>query len=159
MATYKRINGDYNIVTLDSGSEISLTTSNVLVSGNISAAGNITAGVITGAFFVGDGGFLSNITVANASVVATRIANGTSNVDIAVSSGNISFGVNGTGNIVVVSTVGANITTGTTSTSNATGALQVTGGVGVKGNVYADAMYSNNSAVLTANSVINGGTY
>lgn len=159
MATYKRINGDYNIVTLDSGSEISLTTSNVLVSGNISAVGNITAGVITGAFFVGDGGFLSNITVANASVVATRIANGTSNVDIAVSSGNIAFGVNGTGNIVVVSTVGANIPTGTTSTSNATGALQVTGGVGVKGNVYADAMYSNNSAVLTANSVINGGTY
>jgi hypothetical protein len=159
MATYKRSNGDYNIVTLDPGSEISLTTSNVLVSGNISAVGNLTAGIITGSFFVGDGGFLSNINVSNASVVSTRISNGTSNVSIPVASSNITFGVSGTGNIIVVSTVGANITTGTASTSNITGALKVTGGVGVAGNIYADAVYSNNSAVLTANSVINGGTY
>jgi hypothetical protein len=54
---------------------------------------------------------------------------------------------------------GIGVNTGTVSTSNVTGAIQVTGGVGVAGNVYADAVFSNNVAVLTVNSVINGGTY
>jgi hypothetical protein len=159
MATYKRINGNYNITTLNSGGAIALNTSNVLVSGNISSAGNIAAGTVTAGFFFGDGRFLSNVNVANASVTSTNIANGTSNVSIPVASGNITFGVNSTGNVIVVSTLGANITTGTASTSNITGALRVTGGVGVAGNIYADAMFSNNSVVLTANSTIDGGTY
>jgi hypothetical protein len=157
MADYKRINGDYTIKTLNIGGNITLDTSNVKVSGNISAAGNITGGLVTAAFFVGDGQFLSNV-VANIGA-ASILQNGTSNVSIPTASGNITFGVNGTGNVIVVSTLGANITTGTASTSNITGALKVTGGVGVAGNVYADAVYSNNAAVLTANSTINGGTY
>jgi hypothetical protein len=60
---------------------------------------------------------------------------------------------------VVFSTTGANITVGTVSTSNITGALIIDGGAGVAGNVYADAMYANNLAVLDVESVINGGTY
>jgi hypothetical protein len=159
MANYNRIKGDYTLKTLNLGSNVVLDTSNVRISGNVSATGNIVTNLSTASFFIGDGGFLSNINVSNASVVSTRIANGTSNVSIPVSSGNITFGVSGTDNVIVVSTVGANIATGTTSTSNITGALKVTGGVGVAGNVYADAVYSNNAAVLTANSVINGGTY
>jgi hypothetical protein len=43
----------------------------------------------------------------------------------------------------------ANLIGTTASTSNTTGALKVAGGIGVKGNVYADAVYSNNSAVVT----------
>jgi hypothetical protein len=159
MADYKRTNNDYTIQTLNTGGNINLNTSNVSVSGNISAVGNIVTNLATASFFIGDGQFLTNVNVANVAVNATRIANGTSNVDIPVSSGNITFAVNSTGNVIVVSTQGANITTGTASTSNITGALKVTGGVGVRGNIYADAMYSNNSAVLNVNSVINGGTY
>lgn len=159
MANYNRIKGDYTLKTLSSGGNVTLDTSNVRVSGNISATGNITTNLATAAFFIGDGQFLTNVNVANVSVSATKIINGFSNVDIPVTSGNITFGVNGTGNVVVVSTQGANITTGTASTSNITGALRVSGGIGVAGNIYADAMYSNNSAVLTANSTINGGTY
>lgn len=159
MTTYKRISGDYNIQTLNSGDEITVTTSNVLIGGNVSASGNITGLNVTGGFLFGDGRFLTNVNVANVSVTSTNIANGTSNVSIPVASGNITLGVNGTGNVVVVSTVGANITTGTAATSNVTGALKVTGGVGVAGNIYADAMFSNNTAVLTANSTIDGGTY
>lgn len=159
MATYKRSNGDYNIITVDPGSKVSLATSNVLVSGNISVVGNVTAPIVTAGFFFGDGRFLSNVNVANVAVTATSISNGASNVNIPISSGNITFGINGLGNVVVISTTGANITTGTASTSNITGALQVTGGVGVAGNIYADAVFSNNSAVLTANSTIDGGTY
>lgn len=157
MANINRVKGDYTLKTLNIGGNVVLDTSNVRVGGNVSATGNITGSLITASFFVGDGQFLSNV-VANIGA-ASILQNGTSNVDIPVSGGNIFFGVNGTGNIIVVSTVGANITTGTVSTSNVTGALKVTGGVGVAGNVYADAVYANNAAVLTANSVINGGTY
>lgn len=166
MANYNRIKGDYtlktflgNVVTVFPQGNVTLDTSNVRVSGNLSVVGNVTADFMFGNYFVGDGSFLTNVNVANVSVAATKISNGTSEVNIPVASGNITFAVNSTGNVIVVSTVGANITTGTASTSNVTGALKVTGGVGVAGNVYADAMYSNNSAVLTANSVINGGTY
>jgi hypothetical protein len=157
MATYKRINGDYNIQTLNTGDEIILTTSNVQIAGNLAVSGNVLADIVTASFFVGNGQFLSNVTANVGS--ASILQNGTSNVNIPVANGNISFGVNSVGNVIVVSTVGANITTGTASTSNITGALKVTGGVGVAGNVYADAVYSNNAAVLNVNSVINGGTY
>jgi hypothetical protein len=165
MADYKRINGDYTIQTLNTGSEINLNTSNVLVAGNLSVSGNlavssnVVADIVTAGFFFGDGRFLTNVNVANVAVSATFIANGTSNVNIPVSSGNITFGVDSVGNVAVVSTQGIAVTTGTASTSNITGAIQVAGGVGVAGNVYADAVYSNNLAVLNVDSVINGGTY
>jgi hypothetical protein len=157
MTTYKRINGDYTIQTLNTGDEITITTSNVQVNGNLAVSGNLSAALVTASFFIGDGQFLSNVTANIGS--ASILQNGTSNVNIPVTNGNITFGVNSVGNVIVVSALGANITTGTVSTSNVTGALKVSGGVGVQGNVYADAVYSNNAAVLTANSVINGGTY
>jgi hypothetical protein len=159
MADYKRINGDYTIQTLNTGDEINLNTSNVLVAGNLSVSSNVVASTVTAGFFFGDGRFLSNVNVANVAVTATNIANGTSNVNIPVASGNITFGVDSVGNVVIVSTQGVAVTTGTASTSNVTGAVRVTGGVGVTGNIYADAVFSNNLAVLNVNSVINGGTY
>jgi hypothetical protein len=159
MATYKRINGDYNIQTLNTGGQVNINTSNVAITGNLSVAGNVVSSISTAGFFFGDGRFLSNVNVANASVTSTNIANGTSNVSIPVASGNITFGVDSVGNVVVVSTLGVAVTTGTASTSNVTGAIRVTGGVGVTGNVYASAVYSNNAAVLTVNSIIDGGTY
>jgi len=157
MADYKRINGDYTIQTLNTGGEINLNTSNVLVAGNLSVSSNVLASIVTSSFFIGDGRFLSNV-VANVGA-ASILQNGTSNVNIPTSNGNITFGVDSIGNVVVVSTQGVAVTTGTTSTSNVTGAIRVTGGVGVAGNVYADAVFANNLAVLNVNSVINGGTY
>jgi hypothetical protein len=157
MADYKRINGDYTIQTLNTGDEINLNTSNVLVNGNLVVSSNVLASIVTASFFFGDGQFLSNV-VANIGS-ASILQNGTSNVNIPITNGNITFGVNSTGNVVIVSTQGVAVTTGTTSTSNVTGAIRVTGGVGVAGNVYADAVFSNNLAVLNVNSVINGGTY
>ena len=164
MATYKRIKGDYTISTLDPGDKIILD-SDVEITGNLTGnitagnitAGNITADVITATYYLGDGQFLSNVT-ANIGA-ATILQNGTSNVSIPELNGNILVGVNGLGNTVVFSTTGANITVGTVSTSNITGALIIDGGAGVAGNVYADAMYANNLAVLDVESVIDGGTY
>ena len=157
MADFKRINGDYNIQTLNPSDKIRLTTSNVEINGNLAVSGNISASIVTASFFVGSGQFLTNV-VANIGA-ASILQNGFSNVNIPVTNGNIIFGVNSVGNVVVVSTQGIAVNTGTVSTSNVSGAIRVTGGVGVAGNVYADAVFSNNSAVLTANSVINGGTY
>jgi hypothetical protein len=159
MATYKRIKGDYTISTLDPGDKIILD-SDVEITGNIIGninAGNITGDVITATYYIGDGQFLSNVT-ANVGA-ATILQNGTSNVSIPQINGNVRVGVNGLANIVVFSTTGANITVGTVSTSNITGALIVNGGAGIAGNVYANAMYANNLAVLDVESVINGGTY
>jgi len=154
MTTVKRINGDYNIKTLGTSDDINIDTHTVNIDGNLSVVGNVLA-----AFYYGDGRFLTNVNVSNISVSSNAIANGTSNVRIPIASGNVVFGVSGTGNVVIVSAQGVNIPTGTPSTSNVTGAIQVTGGVGVTGNIYAGAMYANNAEVLTVNSVINGGTY
>jgi hypothetical protein len=166
MATNKRIKGDYVITSVGVGDRVIVNTDRLTLNGDqeifgsLEATGNIVSqNYMVADFFIGDGSLLSNVNVANASITSTRIANGTSNVSIPVSNGNITVGVNGTGNIIIVSQTGANITTGTTSTSNVTGALIVSGGVGVAGNVFADAVYSNNQTVLTANSTINGGTY
>lgn len=159
MATYKRIKGDYTITTLDPGDKIILD-SDVEVTGNIIGnltVGNLTADVVTATYYIGDGQYLSNVT-ANIGA-ATILQNGTSNVSIPEVNGNVLVGVNGLANIVVFSTQGANITVGTVSTSNITGALIIDGGAGVAGNVYADAMYANNLAVLDVESVIDGGTY
>ena len=145
MADYKRINGDYTIQTLNTGGEINLNTSNVLVAGNLSVSSNVVASIVTAGFFFGDGQFLSNVTANIGS--ASILQNGTSNVNIPTPNGNITFGVNSTGNVVIVSTQGVAVTTGTTSTSNVTGAIRVAGGVGVAGNVYADAVFANNLAV------------
>jgi hypothetical protein len=63
----------------------------VVATGNASAlnitstgAGNITAG----GFFIGDGGFISNVTVAS-NVAVTQVANGTSIIGISSSGGNV----------------------------------------------------------------------
>jgi hypothetical protein len=157
MADYKRIDGDYNIQTLNAGDEIRLTTSNVEINGNLAVSGNISASIVTASFFFGSGQFLTNV-VANIGA-ASILQNGFSNVNIPVTNGNIIFGVNSVGDVVVVSTQGIAVNTGTVSTSNVSGAIRVAGGVGVAGNVYADAVFSNNLAVLNVNSVINGGTY
>jgi hypothetical protein len=143
MATYQNISGDYNITT---------TAGNVNVTGNV-----VSTGYVQASYYVGDGQFLTNVT-ANIGA-ASILQNGTSNVSIPTLNGPVTVGVGGVGNIVVFSGTTANVTLTTASNSNSTGALQVSGGVGVRGNVYADALYANNTPVLNGNSVINGGTY
>ena len=161
MATYKNIKGDYEIRTLDGTDSITLTSANVVINAPLSVNGNIT----TTQFYFGDGRFLSNVNVSNTALSTTQIVNGTSNVSIPAVNGNVTFGVNGNGDIIVVSssllTVAINhtITANTPSTTESTGALTVAGGVGVAGNIRASNMFSNNQEVLNVVSVINGGTY
>jgi hypothetical protein len=66
MATYNRVKNDYIIETLVTGSNITLTTTNVLTSANLSASGNVTAN-----YLIGDGSQLTNLpgtTYSNATV-------------------------------------------------------------------------------------------
>lgn len=161
MATYKNINGDYVVTTLNASDEITLTSANIRINGPLSVNGNITSA--PGYYFFGDGQFLANV-VANVGA-ATKLQNGTSNVDIPTYSGNITFGVTGVGNVIVVSSsnvvtaINQRSTISTPSISNFTGAIVVAGGVGVAGNIYADDIYANNQQVLNVVSIINGGTF
>ena len=115
------------------------TTGEVAATGNVSG-GNITTGakvVATGnidstsGIFNGDGFGLSNIPAANITGLSlSGIANGTSNVDIATADGNITMGVNGTGDIVIVSDGGIEVT-GTADVSSTVTAPAFTANTGL----------------------------
>lgn len=141
MSTYANVSNDYNIVT----------------DGKLSVEGNIVAtGYIQAAYYIGDGQFLTNVTANIGS--ASILQNGTSNVSIPISSGNINFGVSGTQQMTATtSSFILNYTT--PSLNETTGALTIAGGAGIAGNLYANAIYSNNAAVLNVNSVVYGGTF
>jgi hypothetical protein len=82
---------------------------NLRTTGLISSTGNITsAGNIAGSFFVGNGSLLTGLSAA---VSVQKITNGTSNVEINATDGNVSITVGGTANVVVVdnSTIYANV--------------------------------------------------
>lgn len=152
MSTYKNVNGDFVLSTTNVDDEVIVTAGNIIVNGDVDVNGNIQAD-----FYFGDGQFLSNV-VANIGA-ASKLQNGTSNVDIPVANGNVTFGVSGSGNVFVVSNQVANITMTTNSTNKFNGALVVAGGVGVSGNVYGGQLYAENNQVLNVQSVINGGTF
>ena len=104
------VSGNANIGNIGTGGLITatgnITGGNIITSGDVSATGNVTA-----AFFLGDGGLLSNITVG----AGSAIVNGNSNVTVNANS-NVTISAVGTGNVVVVTGTGANIT-GTLSVS------------------------------------------
>ena len=152
MSTYKNVSGDFILSSQNVDDKIIVTSSNVIVNGLVDVNGKVTAD-----YYFGDGQFLSNV-VANVGA-ASKLQNGTSNIDIPVINGNITFGVAGTGNIIVISNQVANINMSTASTSKVTGAVVVAGGMGVGGNIFGGQLYAENQQVLNVISVINGGTY
>jgi hypothetical protein len=127
---------------------------NAYVGGLISATGNIT-----GNFFQGNGSQLTGID-------ATSIQNGTSNVRVVSSGGNVSVGVGGTSNVTVFATTGQ-VTTGLISASgNITGAningngsgLSAITGANVTGTV-ANATFATSAGTATsATSATTAGT-
>jgi hypothetical protein len=183
MTTYKRIDGDYVITTLNPTDTIDVNTSEVTVSGNLIALGNVQSNIAIANFFLGDGQFLTNV-VANTGT-ASKLQNGTSNVDIPTPNGNIVFGVDFQSNVMRVSTTTVEINLSTAATNWTSGALVLTGGIGTTGNIYANIVvantfnginlsvsgnitgnniygnniYANGSPVLNGNSVLEGGSY
>ena len=111
-------------------------TSNVTFS-NLEVTGNLTSGnanlgnLATANFFSGNGSLLTGIDAAG------KVANGTSNVSITTSNGNITMGVAGNANIAVITGTGVNVS----------GTLDVTGNANV-GNLSATGIIA---STLTSN--------
>jgi hypothetical protein len=116
-----------NIVTAAAVSAASVSASGNITGGNVNAAGlslssnvvsalvsaaNITTTAnISGNYFIGNGSLLTGIAGGGG---GASIANGTSNVNINTSGGNIAFTVNGTANVVTVDSLGLNFLDTTT---------------------------------------------
>ncbi len=116
-----------------------ITGGTVTATGNV-AGGNITTGAkvvavgnidSTSGIFNGDGFGLSNIPAANITGLSlSGIANGTSNVDIASADGNVTMGVNGVADIVIVADDGIEVK-GTTKSSGTVTAPAFTANTGI----------------------------
>jgi len=151
-----------------------VSTGNVVSSANISAVNIISTGtgnIIAGAFFKGDGGFLSNVTAAS-NVAVTQIANGTTVVGISGAGGNVEITAGGTltaqtngtnFDIIKPLTVTGNITTnaaGNISGGNllTTGRVVSTGNVVSSGNVSGTNFLGNGSFLtgIATTSLTNG---
>ena len=128
-------NGTGNVVIVAN----TAITGNVTVSGAVSAVGNVS-----GNYILGNGALLTGVITSVA-----NINNGSSNVTVVSSGGNITVGVAGTSNVAVFASTGeyitgllsvtGNVTAGnvTTATVNSTSALAVSSGA--NGNILISA--------------------
>jgi len=127
--------GNYFVgnIILPAGSNVSTTGNviggNILTSGLVSATGNITSN----SFVFGNAFYMTGISAA---VSVSQIQNGTSNVKIGSTDGNVTIGVGGTNNVIVVDT--------TTLYANVVSAQSIakTGSNGV-GNIGSSSSYFN----------------
>jgi hypothetical protein len=103
------------------------------------ANGNVSAN-----FFIGDGSQLTGIDAAS-------IQNGTSNVRIAIADGNVTAGVGGNANILVITSTGANVNGYATVSGNLTAANANLGNL-------AEANFVNIASNLTVNLALSGNT-
>jgi hypothetical protein len=136
-----------------------ITGGGVTATGTITASGNVVAG--SGRFFLGDGGLLSNVSAA---ISVTRIENGTSNVAVGSSGGNVTVGVAGTANVVVVSTTGIT-TNGLTVPSITKSGSNAVGNIGSSSNYFnqvfataTTALYADVAERFAADEVLAPGT-
>lgn len=140
--------------------EFSLSN-NIILTGNIESGGDSNLGnSVTANFFIGDGGYLSNISVG----AGTYISSGNSNVRVFANS-NVTTSVAGNANIVVVTGTGINVS-GTLNTTGNANVGNLTIGTGTGGSVTgANSITANyfigNGALLTGistspNSIFNG---
>jgi hypothetical protein len=103
------------------------------------ANGNVSAN-----FFIGDGSQLTGIDTS-------LIQNGTSNVRIAIADGNVTAGVGGNANILVITSTGANVNGYATVSGNLTAANANLGNL-------AEANFVNIASNLTVNLALSGNT-
>jgi len=114
------------------------TLGNLIVSGNINAANVGTSSTM----YYGNGYNLTGITVS----AGTAINSGTSNVAVVSNNGNVAIGVNGTSNVVVISTAQANVNGTLGVSANISGGnLTTVGIVSATGNVSGNFFIGNGS--------------
>jgi hypothetical protein len=137
-------------------------TSNVTgalrVAGGVGVGGNIyAAGNVHGARIFGDGGFLSNVTVAS-NVAVTQIANGSSTIAVNGSGGNITFTAGGVANIAVLTPTGLVLNGNISGNANVSGEVFTTGNI----NAGSGSYFLGNGSLLSGispNAVFFGNSY
>ena len=132
-------------------SNLGVNVSGVLnATGNLSAANANLGNLATANFFSGDGGLLTNVAASGS------LANGTSNVTIPVSNGNVLVAVGGSANVAVFTTTGANITGTLEASGNANVGNLGTGGlITATGNVSGGNLTT--AGVVAATGNVSGG--
>ena len=125
---------------------------NVNTGGIVSAIGNIktnanviAVGNVTGNYIIGDGGFLSNVTVAS-NVAVTQIANGTTSMAVTGSAGNIAVTIAGVPNVVQFVPLGIQVA-GNVDTAN----VYNTGKYVGVGNVTGGNLIATSNVIATGN--------
>jgi len=126
------VSGNANIGNIGTGGLITatgnITGGNLVTGGVVSATGNVT-----GNYILGNGALLTGVITSVA-----NINNGTSNVTVVSSGGNITVGVGGTSNVAVFTSTGANITGTLSASGNANvgniGATLFVGNISGSGN-------------------------
>ena len=113
-----------------------ITGGNILTDGQVSATGNVA-----GNYILGNGAFLTGITAS-----VSNINNGTSNVSVVSSGGNVAIGIGGTSNVAVFATTGEYITGLLSASGNVIGGNIITAGqISATGNVTGDYFIGNGS--------------
>ena len=154
------VTGNANVGNLGTGGLIiatgNITGGNLTTGGQVVATGNISGGnanlgnLATANYFQGNGSLLTGMAATNS------ISNGTSNVTIATSGGNVTTSVGGTANVLNIQTTGANITGTLGVSGNITGANLNTGGVvSATGNVSGGNITTGGAVAATGN--VSGG--
>jgi len=154
-------NGNY---ALSSNTLLSFDAANsILTTGSI-AAGTGTGGNITGANYISANYFQGNGSLLTGIGGAAYISNGTSNVNIPASSGNITVGVAGTSNVIVITSTGINVAgtaniSGNANVGNlgATGVVATTLGGSLTTNAQPNVTSVGTLASLTVTANITGG--
>ena len=143
MTTYKRVDGDYVITTINSGDTVTLATTEANFTGNINVTGS---GVINGDLTV-----VGNLN-ASGNIAGDKITNGSTSIEIPSPGGNANISVGGVGNVAVFTTDGANITANITATGNVTGGNLKTSNAVVagSGSITGNLTAGNLSATLIA---------
>ena len=139
-------------VTTNTGNDFTannITTTNEITSGtDVYAFGDITAaGNVTGNYILGNGALLSGVITS-----VSNINSGTSNVTVVSSGGNVTVGIDGTGNIAVFSTEGFEVTGTASVSSNITGGNLLTSGIiSATSNVTGGNLITDAQVVATGN--------
>ncbi|WP_353480144.1 hypothetical protein [Haliscomenobacter sp.] len=118
-----------------------ITSGNVLTGGLISAVGNVS-----GNYILGNGALLTGVITSVA-----NINNGTSNVTVVSSGGNVTIGVNSTSNVAVFAATGEYITGKLSASGNVTGGNLTTGGLISSGGTITGSSLLGSVASLSGN--------
>jgi hypothetical protein len=132
MSTYKRVNGDYTIITLNTSDVVTLESTNVNIIGNLTVTGNAS---LTG------------------NIAADKIFNGTTSIEIQTINGNANITVGGTSNVAVWAPTGEYVTGLISATGNITGAnINTAGQASATGNVTGGNVITGGNIVINQTS-------